>query len=333
MKMRRWISCLLRQAVFPVFLICCLWGVGMPGSGEARAAEVVDRIVAIVNDDIIRLSDLNSQFEPIEQRIRSRGLPFAQEAEALYEARRELIQDLIDEKLADQVIREAGIRAGQGEIDAAIERIKASNRLTEEDLRQALQARGMSMEDYREDIRQQILRNKLIDRKIKSRIVITEGDIREHFESNPEKYGLTGKYRLQNIFMPYGGDENETLRKMETALDELKAGASFSETAKSYSMGPNASDGGELGTFAFDDLSDHLRPVLLDLEPGDFTDIIETQLGYQIFYLADVEEPEEREVEDAMREIEQQLYEQKVEEKFDEWLESLRESAHIRVKL
>ncbi len=305
----------------------------MPGSGEARAAEVVDRIVAIVNDDIIRLSDLNRHFEPIEQRIRGRGLPFSQEAEALYEARRELIHDLIDEKLADQVIREAGIRAGQGEIDAAIERIQTSNRLTEEDLRRALQARGMSMEDYREDIRQQILRNKLIDRKIKSRIVITEDDIREHFEANPEKYGLTGKYRLKNIFMPYGGDEDETLRKMETALDELKAGASFSETAKSYSMGPNASDGGALGTFAFEDLSDHLRPVLLDLEPGDFTDIIETQLGYQIFFLADVEEPKEREVEDAMREIEQQLYEQKVEEKFDEWLESLRESAHIRVKL
>ena len=333
MKMRHWFFRLFRQTVCSVCLIYCLSGIGMPGSGEARAAEVVDRIVAIVNDDIIRLSDLNRHFRPIEQQIRGRGLPFTQEAEALYDARRELIHDLIDEKLADQEIREAGIRAGQGEIDAAIERIKASNRLTEEDLRRALQARGMTIEDYREDIRQQILRNKLIDRKIKSRIVITEDDIREHYESNPEKYGLTGKYRLKNIFMPYGGDETETLRKMEAALDELKAGASFSETAQAYSMGPNASDGGRLGTFAFEDLSDHLRPVLPGLEPGDFTDIIETQLGYQIFYLADVEEPEEREVEEAMREIEQQLYERKVEEKFDEWLESLRESAHIRVKL
>lgn len=76
--------------------------------------------------------------------------------------------------------------------------------MTHEDLRRALQARGISMEAYQEDIRQQILRSKVIDQKVKSKIVITDEDIREAYLSKPEKYGITERYRLKNIFMLYG---------------------------------------------------------------------------------------------------------------------------------
>lgn len=304
----------------------CLLG---PTVYSVQSAEVVDRIVAIVNEDIIRLSDLNREFEPIKQQIRSRGMSADREAEAMYEARSQLIEEMVDEKLADQAIKEAGIRVSKNEVDAAIERIKSANRFTQEDLKRALESRGMRMEKYREDMRQQILRNKLINEKVKSKIVITEDDIREHYEANPEKYGLTEKYRLKNIFMPF--DEAQVRSKLEKVLEELENGASFAEMAKKHSMAPNANAGGDLGVFALQDLSEDLQPVVEALEPGQFTDIVQTDLGLQIFFLESVEEPEERDLEDVKERIEQELYEEKAEQKFNDWIESLRKSAHIRI--
>ncbi len=314
-------------------ILASLMCVAGPGVCRVQSAEVVDRIVAIVNEDIIRLSDLNRHLDTIKQQIRSRGLSSADETEMIYEARKELIEDLIDETLVDQVIQETGIRVSQGEIDATIEQIKSANQLTHEDLRRALQARGISMEAYREDIRQQILRSKVIDQKVKSKIVITDEDIREAYSSTPEKYGLTEKYRLKNIFMLYGEDRGQVRREMETVLRALEDGASFDEMARKHSMAPNAEEGGKLGAFALGDLTGHLQPVIDALEPGQFTGIVQTEMGFQIFFLEDIEEPEQRELEDVKKRIEQALYEQKVEEKFDKWLESLRESAHIRVIL
>ena len=301
---------------------------------KLESAEVVDRIVAIVNEDIIRLSDLNRHFEPIEHQIRAQQRFSPHETEkALYEARRQLIDDLIDEKLADQVIKETGIRVSESELDATIEQLKATNRLTQEDFIMALQSRGLTLEAYRENLRQQLLRNKLINQQVKSRIVITEDDIRDHRKANPGKYGLKGKYHLKNIFMSYQQGKVQTRHKMETVLEALEKGADFSTMAREYSMAPNAEEGGELGVFVLEDLSAHLQPVMADLTPGEFTGIIETDLGFQIFFLEDIKEPEKQDIEAVKQRIEQELYEQKTEEKFDEWIRSLRKSAHIRIIL
>ncbi len=332
MKDHMRLFCICKKGIVLGFLAVWICVAG-PGVNRVHCAEVVDRIVAVVNEDIIRLSDLNRHLGPITQQIRSRDLPSADEKEKIFEAREQLIENLIDETLVDQVIREAGIRVSQGEIDEAIEQIKSANQLTREDLHRALQARGISMEAYREDIRQQILRSKVIDQKVKSKIVITEKDIQEAYSSNPERYGLTEKYRLKNIFLPYGGDRDQARRKMERVLEELEDGAPFAEMAREHSTAPNAEEGGELGAFVLGDLSEHLQPFVAALEPGQYTDIVQTEMGFQIFFLEAVEEPEQRELEDVKKRIEQTLYEQKVEEKFEKWLTSLRESAHIRVIL
>ncbi len=314
-------------------MAACCFSLFGPTVYRAESAEVVDRIVAIVNEDIILLSELNRQLAPVEQQIRSSGVSPEEAVERIYEVRSALIDELIDETLADQVIRESGIRVSGGEVDAAIEQIKAVNRMTHEDLRRALEVRGMSIDAYREDLRQQILRNKLINEKVKSQIIVTDSDIRDYYEADAEKFGITPRYRLKNIFMPFGEDRRQVHRKMETVLESLKAGASFSEMAIKHSMAPNAPDGGALGAFALEDLSEHLQPVMASLEPGQFTDIIQTDMGFQIFFLDAVEAPAKQEFETVKEKIRQQLFEQKVEEKFDQWLESLRKSAHIRIIL
>ncbi len=321
---------------FIVWLLVFAGGLSMVFPAAAPAAEVVDRIVAIVNEDIIRLSELNKRFEPVAEKIRSKDLSPKKEQEKLYDARSRILDDMIDQTLAEQQIKEAGIQVGAQEVDAAIERVKQMNYYTDEDIRQALQMRGLTMESYRREIKNQIQRSKLVNRKVKSSIVITESDVRQYYENHRKQYGGKTRYRLRNIFMPYPQygdrkDRKKVRREMEAVLDKLESGADFKEMARTHSDASNAADGGDLGEFAVKDLSKTVRPVIKDLDAGEFSDVIETERGFQIFYLEDVITSQGQSFEAVSAEIEKKLYDQAVDRKFEAWVQSLREDAHIKI--
>ncbi len=325
-KMRRWTR-------FVLFLVLCGFTVG---AMSASAAELVDRIVAVVNEDIIRLSDLNETFAPVAEKIRSEGYPPEKDAEIIADARKQVLDEMINETLADQEIAQSGIQVGDEEVDATIEQVQAMNDYTEEDLRQALQVRGMSLEAYRQEIRKQILRSKLVNRKVKSNIVITDADIRRYYEANPEVYGGKMEYELRNIFMPYpqygdAVDRKGVRDQMENILGQLKNGDAFAELARTHSQAPNAAEGGELGRFAIEDLSEELQPVIKSLQAGEFSDVLETDRGFQLFYVEKIVNTEPRPLEIVSDEIEKKLYDRGVDAKFNAWIESLRENSHINI--
>lgn len=304
----------------------------MPFAG-ARP-EVVDRIVAVVNDDIIRLREVERQLEPVRQQLASRNLSEEQMREQLYEARMQLIDEMINETLADQQIEQAGIQVGKAEVDAAIEQVKQRNYYTDEQLRQALEMQGMSMEQYRGELRRQILRSRLVNRKVKSSIVITDEDIDRYYKENPEKYGGKPRYKIRNILLP-GTDKDsndpEIRRRIKKIREQLDEGVSFGTLAEKYSQGPNADEGGELGEFAIHDLARDLRPVIGDLNEGEVSDAVETRQGIQLFYVEKIIEAPSEPLASVAAEIEEKLYNEQVNEKYRAWLESLRENAHIRI--
>ena len=305
-------------------------------STPSHAAELVDRIVAVVNSDIITLKQLDAAFKPYAEQIRKQGYSPEKETQALYKARMKLLDNMIDDKLADQEIQKEGLDVSQSEIDAAIEQIKSQNYYTDEDLRHALQMQGLTLKEYRKEIKKQILRSKLVSIKVKSSIVITESDIKAYYDAHPEKFGGQLKYQLSNIFMavPDFADTAQTQKvrqKMTDVLDQLNKGAAFAEMAKQYSEGSNAKDGGKLGGFAMDDIAKDLRPVIEKLKPGQFSDIVSTAKGFQIFYLNGIEKEKSRSLKDVSDEIRKTLFNQEVDQKFTSWLQSLRENAHIKI--
>ena len=328
------------QARFPVrslFVISVvLLVMNFAASSLVSASETVDRIVAIVNEDIIRLKELNSAFEPVAEQIYAKNHAASKEQEVLYEKRIEVLNQLIDEALADQVIQQKGIAVSPEEIDNAIEQIKSMNYYTDEALRRYLNMNGMDMAAYREQIRQQILRSKLVNREVKSSIVITESDIREYYENHPKKYKGKPEYHLKNIFVTYGedagGDDRAKAReKISDAMAAINNGRPFEEAARKYSEASNASDGGELGNFALSDLQKDLQPVIKDLEPGHASDVVETERGLQIFYLAEIVNSADKPLDEVSGDIRSILYEQAVDRKFNEWLDSLRAESHIKI--
>ena len=134
---------------------------------RAEGRELVDRVVAVVNDEIILLSELNTVLEPYLAKIDNYDYPSEKQEQIIYKVREDVLDQLINEKLTDQQVKKTDIEVSEQEIDAAIERLKQANRLTDETFREVIRRQEMSMEEYREHMRDQILRARLLnlDRK------------------------------------------------------------------------------------------------------------------------------------------------------------------------
>jgi peptidyl-prolyl cis-trans isomerase SurA len=305
-------------------------------TSRAAIAEVVDRIVAVVNDDIILLSELQEKMKPYTEKIESMGYPEDQERLMMTKLRNDLLDKLIEERLTDQQVKSKGISVSEEDIDGAIERIKQIRSLSDEQLRKALEREGMSLEEYRRQMREQLTRSKLLDYEIKSKIVVTEEDIQKYYEDHPEEYGGEKKYHLRTIIMrvpSYASEagKNEVRRKMENVYEQLKQGADFAEMARRYSESSLAAEGGDLGLFKLKEMAPQFQEALEGKPEGYYTPVMDTGQGFQIFYIEDIVDTSAKSLEEVKAEIHNRLYQQRVNEKFSAWVKELRDHSHIKV--
>ena len=307
-----------------------------PINAQAEESLVVDRIVAVVNDEIITLYDLNQTLKPYEENIQALGYPPEKARETLFKLRTDLLNKLVDEKLADQQIKKNSIRISAQEIDKTIERIKESRSYTDEDLRAGLAEQGLTIEEYRENLKTQLLRGKLVNREVKSKIVITSAEIEKYYNDHIEKYAGETKYYLWNIFIRFSrlADEAEkqiAFEKMETVLRQLKQGRSFESLAAEAPDSPQSPEGTDLGLFRLEELSPQLRNAVKDMKAGEYSSILNIAEGYQIIYVQKVSVTDPRAVSDVKAEIEDVLYNEAVDNRYDTWLSELRKQSHIKI--
>jgi peptidyl-prolyl cis-trans isomerase SurA len=313
----------------------CVWMVVTAvtvGFVGAQQSEVIDRIVAVVNSDIITLYDLNRTFKPYEANIKALKYPEDKERQTLYQVRSDVLNQLIDGQLADQQTKLAQITVSQKEIDTTIERLKESRSFTEEQLREGLAAQGVTMEEYRKEIESQILRTKLVNREIKSKIVITAEDIITYYDSHQDKYAGDKKYYLWNLFIKASViDKNIALQEMKSVALKLKQGSPFEGLVTELNESSSAVKGTDLGLYRRDELSEELRAVVSKLKSNEFSEILETNFGYQIIYVQEIQDTEAKPIEEVEAEIQQILYDELVDNKYQDWLEELRARSHIRI--
>jgi peptidyl-prolyl cis-trans isomerase SurA len=322
--------------IYCIIYTLFFYGLGYPSILNSTSAEIVDRIVAVVNDDVITLTELNSSLKPYAEKIRSLGYPKEKEQQLLFKVRKEILDHLINEKIEDQEIKRSKVEISEEQIDRTIERIKETNFLTDEQLRAGLAKDGMTMEEYREKIKSQILRERLVNLKVKSKIVITKEDIKAYYEKHIDEYVGKPKYHLRNIILkvPLFTDDTKKLEiktKMDEILEKLKSGKSFEALAAKYSESPAASDGGDLGEFEFDSLSPQLQKAIEKIKPGEFTPVLDTDLGYQILFLENIVGAKGKTLEEVTPEIESKLYNETINEKYGTWIGELRKQSVIKI--
>ena len=306
------------------------------GEINAEGGQVVERIVAVINDEVITLFDLNQTLAPYERQIQAMGYADDKQEQMRFKVREDMLNQLIDQKLTDQEIKRYKISVSDKEIDGTVEQIKNTNHYTDESLRNILASQGMSYEEYREKIKEQILRSKLVNIEVRSRVVITPEETRAYYERHPELFQGIPRYHLRNILMKAPASENpnaeqDAAEKFKLVLDQFRAGQSIEDLARRYSEAPNRDQGGDVGFFSLDQLSPQLQEHLKDLKAGDVTPILRTDQGFQVFYVEAVEAGEGRTLEEATAEIQDRLYKEIVDSKFKEWLQELRRRSHIKI--
>jgi peptidyl-prolyl cis-trans isomerase SurA len=318
-------------AGFGLLLLCTLAAIP-----PVTASETIDRIVAVVNEDIITLYDINRRLKPYEENVKQLNYSPDKERATLFQVRQELLNDLVDRKLTEQEVKKNNITVSEEEIDNTIERIKQSRYLTDEQLRESLSEQGFTLEEYRDEIKTQILRTKLLNREVKSKIVITSEDIQAYYDRHREKYAGDKQYHLWNLFLRLapGADSRDreaARQKMAAVLERLNSGESFQQLAVDPPAEAGAPQGGDLGLFRINELSTQLQEVVKQLEKGEHSGLLETDFGYQIVYVERIVETEAKSLASVEGEIHDLLYREALDNRFQTWLDDLRDRSHIKI--
>lgn len=298
-------------------------------------AELVDRILAIVNDDIILLSDFEKFTQSYREKLKSEGQSEARIRILLADQQSAILDKMIEDKLTEQQAKKYGIKVSDEEVTANIERIKQANGMSQDDLVRALGLSGMSFDSFQDQIREQVLQSRLLNREVRSKIVVTDQDVKEYYEAHREQYATKSAFHLRHILMKVPADDPDgrarVLQQMQQIHQQLETGKSFADLAKVYSQSTSAAEGGDLGTFESRLLATPIRKALEGLKTGQFTGVLDTEQGYQIFYVQDFVQTGGKTMAEATPEIQDQIYKEMLDKKFKEWLKQLREKAHIEI--
>jgi peptidyl-prolyl cis-trans isomerase SurA len=298
------------------------------------SAEISNRVVAKVNNEVITLHELNKKIkeltgsEPADLKM--------QDEEKYLEVRRKILDLLIDERIAREKIRELGIEVTPGEVDAAIERVKKDHYLTHEDLIAGLKKQGITYELYRENIKGELERMQLINFEVKSKIVIREEKIRDYHDEHKDEFMTEEKVHLATILLSGEDvspqDERDPLfQKAKEILLRLKNGEDFGELAKKFSMGPAADEGGDLGLFKMSQLDPDLRKIIEDMSPGDVSEPIIRPSAVQVVKLVEKQEATLKPIDEVRDAIYWILYREEIDKRYVSWIKELRENAYIKI--
>jgi peptidyl-prolyl cis-trans isomerase SurA len=306
-------------------------------SGTAAGAETVDRIVAVVNGEIIVLSELR----PISQNyMRQMSEQFKVEAgdEQFREAERRILDQLIDEKLVNQEADRLTITISEREIDTAVKEMQNRNKLNDAQFAAVLADEGLTMPKYREQLKGQMKKVRVIDQEIKSRIQVSKEEIEAYYEKHASDFNAEPEVRIQQIRLvisPEAGEKeiNRIQAQAESILSKIKGGEDFTSLVNLYSQDPSASAGGDMGVFKRGELLPAIDEYAFGMKPGEVSPVIKTEGGFHIVKVLARREPSALTEEERRAEVKDVIFSQKAEELFKEWIAKLRKKAYIEVNL
>ncbi len=292
-------------------------------------AEVVDRIVAEVNDEIITMSELQAASRSMEAQagIKSKG-------KEEKEIERNMLEALIDRKLAKAEAKRRGMGVEDKEINAAVENFKKRNNLPDDEaLKTALGKAGLTLKELKQNITDQIIQDRLITIAVGAKTTVNEAEVRRIYEEKFREGGGTAQMHLRAIRIPFppgatDTQKEELKKKTEAILAEMKGGSSMHDAAKKYAVEET-----DVGFVNVSDLEPRLVEFLGRLKPNEVAPAL-TPDGFQLIQMVERRSAGQPvPYEEAAPKIRQSLQQKEMEKHFKEWVKTLREKAHIKIML
>jgi peptidyl-prolyl cis-trans isomerase SurA len=274
-----------------VLLIAALALARPAGAQLASAPEIIeiDRIVAVVNDDVIVHSELQTRMRTVVEQLENSGVP----APARDVLEKQVLEQLILDRLQMQMAESIGIRVDDETLNRQIADIARSNNLSLREFRDILERDGYSFGAFREEIRNELVKSRVQQQQVQDRVQITERDIDNYAATRAKQGGNIAEYRIGHILIavPDGASPEEladALDEAEDVLARLNAGANFGRTAAAESDGRRALEGGDLGWRKAVELPTIFEKVIPTLEKGEVSDVIRSSSGFHLVKLLDV---------------------------------------------
>jgi len=312
-----------------IFFLC--YGPVSPGGA------VVDRIVAVVNQEIITFSEIEKWSLPFQKEIQAEDR--LERRERIQEVFRKVLDRIIEEKLIEQEAKKSGIKVTSKEIDVAVEEVKQKHKINQEELEKALAAEGLTLEVFKKDLEKRILRSKFVSSAVKLEQKAGEKELKEFFQKNVNQYRVNESYRPAHILFFISQDATpEQIRgirkKSQKVLEKIKEGADFAKMAIEYSEDTSSrKEGGDLGYFKKGELLPTLEREAMKLQVGEVSDLIRTEVGFHILKLLDRKGGEPPPFEEIKEKVQADYYEKELEKAYQQFLSKLKEKSVIEIKL
>ena len=300
-----------------------------PLAGPAPAT-VVNRILATVDGQPITEHQLDTFIEQ-----NAKGIDPATVGEA---DRRRVLDVLINEMLVDMESQSIGVGAGQEEVEAYIEQIKKRNNLDDERLAQALEAQGLTLDAYREQVRKEIQRSSLVQRQVRAKVTVSDEEVEKYYKEHPEEFEIADSVKVRHIFFPVPPDASPeqmaaSLAAAQAAAEQLRGGASFDSVASSASQGSTRGVAGDLGTMKRGQMVPELEMVVFSLKTGESSGPVRGPGGVHILHVDERNASGSVSFEEIREKVKEKLYGSAMEARYQRWIEEdLRSSHEIVIK-
>lgn len=296
-----------------------------PGVGRA---EIVNRVLVIVNDEVITEADVTSHVSAL---LEAEPTPATTNAESI-EMHEVVLRRLIEQRLMLQEAKRAGVAISSEEMLERLDELR--DRFESEELfRQSLAEEGLSEERLKEKIREQLLVQRLVDQQVRSKITVSPQEVARELATHPELARSGDRVRASHLLIRVSESRSEeTAHALITEIHHrLAAGEDFAALTNRYSEDPHRDEGGAMDWVGQGELLPELDAVLFRLSVGEISSPLQTRLGFHILRLDERREASSLSPTEANRHIYQQLYQAKFQERFVRWLEGLKRHAYIEI--
>lgn len=294
------------------------------------SADIVEEIVAIVNGDVITLSDYKEQFNSMVQLLRSQlsGEAYFKEYDKLKE---NLLEMMITDLLLLQKAKEKGLNVKE-QVKATIEQIKKQNNLeSDEDLIQAMRSQGIEYNQWVKQLEENYMRQALIYSEVDRSIVVDDAEVVKYYKQKPQEFVVPPEFRIKVIYLSSTNNPPSTLEeKKQEISSRLKSGGKFEDLVNEYSEGPKE-NGGDLGFLKKGEMDKTLEEAVEKLKVGEISDWVEARNGWYLIKLEEKKDSYQKTFDEARKEIEEKIYMEKRQKKVEEYVNKLKEESYIKI--
>ncbi|NCO83614.1 MAG: hypothetical protein COZ31_05795 [Nitrospirae bacterium CG_4_10_14_3_um_filter_44_29] len=301
--------------------------------GVSSAAILLDKVIAVVNQEVITWSDLYKAME-FEASDKMKDIKEEERRKIFKENEGAFLEVLIDMKLQIQAAKQRGIDAAAEEIAEAINDIKKKYSMDEQSFIVSLKKEGFTLDEYKKKLSEQIILSRVVSQEVRNKIVISETEIAKYMGKNKDALIADEAYRIRQIFFrkPNSNTDRKTVEEKAEALYlQIKAGENFASLAQKYSEDPSGKTGGDLGFIKKGYMAKEFTAALSKMKKGDVSQPFWTDMGLHIIKLEEkIEKQNEAAIKEAARNT---LMEKYFSERYKHWLRELRETAYIEIRL